>query len=180
MRAILWILLLFTLAVAITLLAQFDAGYVVVVLPPWRLEMSFMLAAVAILIVFAIVYFVLRVARLALRLPTDVRAWHRRRRADKAEDELSRAIAAYLSGQTAHALKLADKALKKQYLPLAALVAAHAAVAEGQGQIVEFYLKDLKTEIGELNAARQAVEAKLAEAATPSSSASSVETAQSI
>ena len=98
MRPVLWFLLLFVLAVAITLLARFDAGYVVVVLPPWRLEMSFMLAAIALLLLFGIVYVGVRLVRLALRLPADVRAWHRRRRSDKAEDELSRAMAAYLSG----------------------------------------------------------------------------------
>lgn len=168
MRPVLWFLLLFILAVAITLLARFDAGYVVVVLPPWRLEISFMLAAIALLLLFGGVYIGARLVRLALRLPADVRAWHRRRRSDKAEDELSRAMAAYLSGQTAHALTLADSALKREHLPLAALIAAHAALAEGKNQVVEYYLKDIKTEVGELAAARQSAEKKLLEPAQTS------------
>lgn len=165
MRPVIWFLLLFVLAVAVTLLARFDAGYVVVVLPPWRLEMSFMLAAVAMLLLFALANLGVRMVRLALRLPADVRGWHRRRRSDKAEDELSRAIAAYLAGQTAQAYTLADSALRKEHLPMAALVAAHAALAEGKREAAEAALKGLKTEIGELTAARQRVETRLAETA---------------
>ncbi len=170
MRAVVWFLLLFVLAVAITLLARFDAGYVVVVLPPWRLEMSFMLAAVAMLMMFGIAYFGVRLARLALRLPADVRAWHHRRRSDKAEDDLSRAIAAYLAGHMAQARTLADSALLNQQVPLAALLAAHAALAEGDRQGAEAYLGRVRSDVGELAAARLAVEKKLAETntATPS------------
>jgi HemY protein len=162
MRSVFWFLLLFVLAVLITLLARLDAGYVVISIPPWRLEMSFLLAAILLVLVFSLGYFSVRMTRLALRLPADVRAWHRRRSSDKAEDELSRAIAAYLSGQTAHALDLADRSLKKERQPLAALVAAYAAMAEGREQDAEGYLKGLKTEIGEVTAARQAIEARFA------------------
>ncbi|MDR3395123.1 MAG: heme biosynthesis HemY N-terminal domain-containing protein [Parasulfuritortus sp.] len=162
MRPVIWFLLLFVLAVAITLLARFDAGYVVVVLPPWRLEMSFMLAAVAMLMVFGIGYFGVRMVRLALRLPADVRAWHHRRRSDKAEDELSRAMAAYLAGQMAEARTLADSALQHEHVPLSALLAAHAALAEGDRQGAEAYLSRVRSDVGELAAARQAAEKKLA------------------
>jgi HemY protein len=44
MRIALWLLALFALAVAFTLAARLDQGYVIVVYPPWRLELSFMLA----------------------------------------------------------------------------------------------------------------------------------------
>jgi len=166
MRPLLWLLLLFALAVAITLAARFDQGYVLVVLPPWRLEMSFVLAALSVLALFGAIYLAARVLLLALSLPADVRAWHNRRRSDKAEDELSRAVAAYLSGQPGHAHTLAANAYKRQQRPLIALVAAHAALAEGDAATARRYLADLKTEVGELTAARQAAEAKLADADT--------------
>jgi HemY protein len=163
MRLVLWFLVLFILAVAISLLARFDAGYVVIVLPPWRLEMSFMLAAAAMLLLFGLVYFGVRMVRLALRLPADVRAWHRRRRSDKAEDEMSRAVAAYLAGHMGQARELAVSAIRHEHLPLATLVAAHAALAEGDRVAADTLLKGLRTEVAELVAARQAAEAKLAE-----------------
>jgi HemY protein len=163
LRPILWFLLLFALAVAITLAARFDQGYVLVVLPPWRLEMSFVLAALALLALFGAIHVAARILLMALRLPADVRAWHHRRRSDKAEDDLSRAIAAYLSGQPAHAHELAASALKHEAHPMTALVAAHAALAEGDAAAARTYLEGFRSEVGELTAARQAAEAKLAD-----------------
>lgn len=165
MRAVFWLLLLSALAVALTLAARVDEGYVLVVLPPWRLEMSFVLAGLAILAMFSAVYLIARLLQMALSLPSDVRAWRSRRRSDKAEDELSRAIAAYLSGQSAHAYKLAASAFKREGGPMAALVAAHAALAEGDQPTARLYLDDLKTDVGELTAARQAAQARMEEPA---------------
>ncbi len=161
MRPILWLLLLFALAVAITLTAQFDSGYVLVVVPPWRLEMSFILAALAMLLIFTVGYFIARLVKLALSLPNDVRAWRGRRRSDKAADDLSRAIAAYLSGQHGHARKLAAAVFKHERRPMAALLAAHAALAEGDEKAARTFLDSLQTDVGELTAARQALEARL-------------------
>lgn len=170
MRPILWILLLFALAVALTLTARFDAGYVLIVLPPWRLEMSFVLAAVAMLALFWAFWFIWRLVNLAIRLPADVRAWHTRRLSDKAEDEFFRALAAYLSGQPAHAYTLAASACKRQRHPLTALLAAHAALASGDLDSARLWLdglrdEDERSQVGELIAARQAVESRLAERA---------------
>lgn len=163
MRSILW-LLLFALAVAITLAARFDQGYVLVVVPPWRLEMSFVLAALAMLALFVVIYALASLLHMALSLPADVRAWRSRRRSDKAEDDLSRAIAAYLSGQPAHAQTLATKAFEREHHPMAALVAAHAALDQGDKPTARLFLDGLKTEVGELTAARQAGQARLVEA----------------
>jgi HemY protein len=165
MRHILWLLLLFALAVSVTLIARFDSGYVLIVLPPWRLEMSFILAALAMLMLSVAGYFLVQLVKLALSLPGDVRAWRGRRRSDKAEDELSRAIAAYLSGQHGHARKLAASAFKHERRPMAALLAAHAALAEGDQSAAQTFLEDLKTDVGELTAARQAIEARLTDPA---------------
>lgn len=165
MRSVIWFLLLFVLAVTITLLARFDAGYVVVVLPPWRLEMSFMLAAVALVLLYLVSNFLVRMVRMALSMPRDVRAWRQRRRSDKAEDNTSRAVAAYLSGRTEQARKLALDAIEHEHLPIAVLVAAHAAIAEGHHAQAENLLKGLQTDVNELVEARKAAWAKLASGA---------------
>lgn len=164
MRPILWLLLLFALAVAITLAARFDQGYVLVVVPPWRLEMSFVLAALAMLALYGTIWLVARILHMALSLPADVRAWHGRRRSDKAGDELSRAIAAYLSDQPAHAHKLAASAYQHDRNPLSALLAAHAALAADDATGARRFLEGLTTEVSELTAAREAAEDKLARA----------------
>lgn len=164
MRPVLWLLFLFALAVALTLAARFDTGYVLVVIPPWRLEMSFVMASLSMLGVFVALYAVAKLLHMALSLPADVRAWRHRRRSDKADEELTRATAAYLSGQPGHARKLAASAFKREGDQLAALVAAHAALAEGDRNGAQVYIDGLKTDPGELSAARQAAEARLAEA----------------
>ena len=40
MRAVLWVLALFAAAVGLTLAARYDSGYVLLVLNPWRVELS--------------------------------------------------------------------------------------------------------------------------------------------
>ena len=41
MRALLWLLALFALAAALTVASRYSSGYVLIALPPWRLELSF-------------------------------------------------------------------------------------------------------------------------------------------
>lgn len=162
MRTSLWLLILFALAVALALAARFDQGYVLVVYPPWRVEMSFLLAISVMVLLFATLYVAFSILRLTLRLPADVRAWHRRRRSDKAEDEFSRAVAALISEQPEHARRLAHKAMRRAHMPLIALVAARAAAELGDRAGAQADLRAARSEVGELIAARQAVERLLA------------------
>ncbi|HNQ05063.1 MAG TPA: heme biosynthesis HemY N-terminal domain-containing protein [Thiobacillaceae bacterium] len=110
MRLILWVLALFALAVAFTLLARLDQGYVIVVFPPWRLEMSFMLTLVLLVGGFVLAGFVLRLARTALRLPDDLRAWRQRRQRERADLALLDALRAHLDGNVPLLRKQLDKA----------------------------------------------------------------------
>lgn len=164
MRAGLWFLALFALAVATSLLARFDQGYVLIVYPPWRVEMSFMLALVLLVGLVALSYLAIRLLRLTLRLPTDVRAWNRQRRSDRGEDEFSRAVAALLAGQPAQAQQLAHTALGKTALPLTALLAAHAAARAGDLAAARQALLAAQGSAREFVAARTALEKQLAEA----------------
>lgn len=109
MRAAFWLLALFALAVAITLIARLDQGYVVVVFPPWRLEMSFLLTVVVLAGGFVLVSFLLHLARTALRLPEDLRAWRRHRHQTVADHALLDALRAHFAGDE----KKLRKALKK-------------------------------------------------------------------
>lgn len=110
MRAAFWLLALFALAVALTLAARVDEGYVIVVYPPWRMELSFMLGLMLLLGLIALTYALLRLAQAALRLPDDVRDWHARRRGGAADRALMDAIRAHLDGDAYRAGQLARKA----------------------------------------------------------------------
>jgi uncharacterized protein HemY len=98
MRAALWLLALFALAVAFALLARLDQGYVIVVFPPWRMEMSFILTVTLLAGGFVLVSLLLHLARTALRLPEDLRAWRRRRHQADADQALMEALRAYFDG----------------------------------------------------------------------------------
>lgn len=156
-RALFWPALTLAALVAVLFAASLDRGYVVVVFPPWRVEMSFVLGLVLTFAAFILTYLVAKLLRVALRLPADVRAWREKRRRDQAEDELSRAVAALLAGQYRGALDLAELALKREPSPLAALVAARAALETGDTARARYCLAQVTGEVTELVAARQAL-----------------------
>ena len=110
MRAALWIVGLFALAVAITLLARVDQGYVIVVFPPWRLELSFLLTVALLIGGFVLVSFLLHLARTALRLPEDLRAWRRHRHQAAADHALLEALRAHFAGDARKLKKHLKKA----------------------------------------------------------------------
>ena len=109
MRAVFWILALAAVAVAITQLARIDQGYVIVVFPPWRLELSFLLTVVLLVGSFMLISFLLHLARTALRLPEDLRAWRRHRHQVAADHALLDAVRAHFAGNE----RKLRKALKK-------------------------------------------------------------------
>ncbi len=167
MRIVLWLLLLCVLAAAVIFFARSDTGYVLIVYPPWRVELTVTMAVALEVAGFAAVYIVLRLLGNAIKLPAEVRAWRQRRRSEKASGELARSIAALLSGQPAHARKLAEKAIDREGTPLANLVAARAAAEGGDAQSARRFLEAAHSEQGEWIAARQAIERLLAKPAEP-------------
>lgn len=117
MRAAFWLLALFALAVAIALAARLDQGYVIVVFPPWRLELSFMLALLLLAGVLALAYVALRLGAIALNLSGDLRVWREKRLRDKADKTLLDALRAHLDGDAERARQLADKAGESTLAP---------------------------------------------------------------
>ena len=109
MRAALWLLTLFAIAVAFTLLARVDHGYVVVVFPPWRMEMSFLLTVALLAGAYILISLMLKLTRTALRLPEDLRDWRHQRRQKAADNALFKAMRAHLDGDA----KTLKKALKQ-------------------------------------------------------------------
>lgn len=117
MRAALWVLALFALAVAFTLVARLDQGYVIIVYPPWRMELSFMLALLLLAGLAVLSFTVFHLARIALNLSGDVRAWRERKRKDKADQALLDALRAFIDGNEQKASELADKAVESDLAP---------------------------------------------------------------
>lgn len=162
-RLLFWVLFLGLSAALVFLAAQYDQGYVLIVYPPWRVEMSFVLALALTVGVFLLGYIFMRFVQIALRLPGDVRAWRQRRSRERSELHLAKVAAAVLAGQPGHARKLADKVLDDQPGDLMLLLAAKAALDVGDALSARKFLGQVTSQEGELIAARQAMEAQLAE-----------------
>lgn len=79
MKGLLWVLALFALAVAVSLAARYNEGYLLLVLPPYRVELSLNLAILLCLGAFLLFHGLLRALALALSLPRRARAYRQRR-----------------------------------------------------------------------------------------------------
>ena len=128
MRSLFWLLAASAAAVALVLAARVHSGYVLFFYPPWRVEMSIVLFAVAAAALFLVVYLLARLLANALALPATVRAWRARRRGARAHAALAAALQAYYEGRYARAEKEAGIAFDSGPAPgVAALLAARAA-----------------------------------------------------
>jgi HemY protein len=128
MRSLFWLLAVFAAAVALVILGRIDAGYVLFIYPPWRVEVSLLFFAVALTAGFVLLYAALRLLRHTVSLPGYVRAYRARRRRERAHAALAAALLAYYEGRYERAEKEASLAFDGGPYPgLAALLAARAA-----------------------------------------------------
>ncbi len=128
MRSLFWLVAVFAAAVAIAVFGRTNEGYALVVYPPWRVEVSLLLAVVVLLLAFAILYAAARLVHHTLALPSQVRAFREGRRRARAQGALAAALQAYMEGRFARAEKEAQRAWEDGGVPgLAALIGARAA-----------------------------------------------------
>jgi len=128
MRGLLWVILIAAVAVALTVGARYNSGYVLFVLHPYRVELSLNLLVAALLGAFVVLYGFVRVVVRTLRLPSEVREFRARRREARARASLMDALRAFLEGRHARAEKAAATALERPELagPAAVLAARSA------------------------------------------------------
>ncbi len=128
MRWLISLLIIAVLAVALAMAGRYDPGYVVLVYPPWRMEISFISFVLIVvgLVVGGIV--LLRLAMLTLNLPSIVREQRERRAAKKRDENFVGGLKAY----TEYRYQDAEQSLGKwqgddSRLGLARVLAARAA-----------------------------------------------------
>ena len=128
MRTLFWLLTLFALAVGVSLAFGDNNGYVLIALPPWRVELSLNFFVVILALGFVFSYFLLRFLFHTLRLPQAVRAYRERKRREKAHRALQDAMLQLYEGRYGHALKSAARThAAGEAQALSALLAARAA-----------------------------------------------------
>ncbi len=114
MKYLFWLLLLFAAAVALTA-ATHNAAYVLLVYPPYRIELSLTLFIVLLLFAFAFGHVLLRLIHTTTQLPEYVRQFRLKRAQTKARKLLDEALSAFFEGRyaaaekaSAHAMELGD------------------------------------------------------------------------
>jgi HemY protein len=161
MRGLLWLIILLGGAVAVAFGAR-PAGYVLIVYPPYRIELTLALFAVALAIAFFALYVVLRIAAQTLRLPREIRALTLRRRRNKARGALRQGVTAFFEGNYARAEKAAAAALKSHEAPaLSAVVAARSAHEMHNFDARDQYLKVAEAAVPEAKLLRLVTQAEL-------------------
>jgi HemY protein len=119
---------LFALAVGLVIAARYNNGYVLVVLPPWRAEISLNLAVILALGIFLAAYVVVRAVVITATMPSRVKAFQKRRSEARARATFNEALINFFEGRFGRAEKAAAAALKAGESPaLSAILAARAA-----------------------------------------------------
>ena len=128
MRWLIWIFLLGALAAVLTLLARMNAGYVLVVLPGHRIELSVNFAVVLLALGFLLGYFLVRLLVTTVELPARVARFRAARRRESAHGALVSALREFFAGRYARAEKTVNRAVALgEPADLGAIVAARAA-----------------------------------------------------
>ncbi|PKO59718.1 MAG: heme biosynthesis protein HemY, partial [Betaproteobacteria bacterium HGW-Betaproteobacteria-19] len=163
MRALLWLIAIFALAAGAAMLAGANDGYVLVVFPPWRAQLSLNLLLVLLVLGFMLGYFVIRLVRRTLALPSVVGQWRERRRREKAGQALRDALRTLFEGRFTQSLKFASSAFSSGESPaMAALVAARAAHALHDDTRYRIWLGRAADQGEDARVARLMTEAELA------------------
>ncbi len=127
MKALVWLLVLFAAAVAVALVAH-HPGYVLLVYPPYRIEMSLPLFALAAMLAFVCGYVLVRLTLAALRLPQQVRSYRAERAGSKGRTAMLEALTAFFEGRYAAAEQAAVRAMELgEKSGLNSIIAARAA-----------------------------------------------------
>lgn len=163
MKGLLWILALFALAVAVALGARFNDGYALLVVPPYRIEITLNLLIVGLLALFAGFYLVLRFTLLTLGLPARVSNYRARCQREQAAAVFQDAVRLLFEGRFGKAMKRAAEAHAAGTAPgLSALIAARAAQRMRQPEKQQDWLEHARTDDPRTEAATLMLDAEMA------------------
>jgi len=162
-RGLFWILTLCGLAVAVALGARYNEGYVLLVFPPWRAEISLNLFIIALLALFLAFYAAMRLLFVTFGLPKRVREYRAQRQRENAGMVFQDAVRLLFEGRFGQALKKATEAHGSGTAPgLSALIAARAAQRMREPEKQQYWLEHAKTDDPRTEAATLMLDAEMA------------------
>ena len=145
MRLALWSLVLAALAVGIALFAERSTGYVVIVAPPWRMELSVNLFVFLVVAGYFAFYLLARLVTTLVAIPARVRRYREERERTRQRQALNDALLAFFQGRYASAEKSAAEAmLGEETKGVAAIIAARSAHELGRFSEREQFLDQAK------------------------------------
>ena len=163
MKGLFWVLLLAGLAVAAALGARLNDGYLLLVVPPWRAEISLNLFIIALFGLFLAFYAVLRILAATFGLPQRVRDYRMRRQRDQAGLVFQDAVRLLFEGRFGQAMKKAAEAHGNGTAPgLSALIAARAAQRMREPEKQRYGLEHARTDDPRTEAATLMLDAEMA------------------
>lgn len=163
MRTLFWIIGLFSLAVALAVLAHYNSAYALFVSPTYRVQISVNLLALLLVAAFVIAYLLARLVMRAVALPAAVEAFRARHRRDTAVAAIHDAERLFLEGRYGQAFRRAEQAYAGLPAPgLAALLAARAAHAMHNPEQRQQWLEIVARHDKEVRMARLMVETEMA------------------
>jgi HemY protein len=114
MRAVLWFLALFAIAVATTLFAGNDQGTVTLFWPPYRVDLSLNLVVLGLVLLFFILYVALRAISVLLSLPAQARRWRIQHQERAIHEGLIDTLSHLAAGRFVRARKAAEGVLAQE------------------------------------------------------------------
>ncbi len=137
MRAALWLVALFAVAVAVALLAGHNQTTVTVFWPPYRLDMSINLVVVLLLAGFVALHLALRGFAMLMEMPRQAQRWRAQQRERDAHAALLDAIAHLLAGRFLRAKKAALTVLaREKALSVSGMQIGHAGALRAMAHLV--------------------------------------------
>jgi HemY protein len=112
MKYLVWIVGLFAAAVALTTAASHNSAYVLLVYPPYRVELSLILFIFLSLAAFVLGYGLVRLTTSILQMPAHVRQYRLNRVKANARELLEEVLGAFFEGRYAAAEKAATRAIE--------------------------------------------------------------------
>ena len=162
MKTFFTVIALFALAVGLVIAARYNDGYVLVVLPPYRVEISLNLLFVLLAIGFVLLYSLARLVTTAVQTPARVRQYRLARRRESAQAALLTALEAYFEGRYAKAERAAAHSAELgQNKRLSLVVAARAAHELHSYDRRDAYLREAAIDAPDEDALRIVTEAEL-------------------
>ena len=141
MRWLIWIIVLAAVAVGLILAARVNEGYLLLVSPYYRIELSLNLAVVIAVAIIVAGYLIVRAVAITMGMPARVREFQKRRNEKKAKTAFSNALRSYLEGRFGKAERYAASALALTESPgLAALLGAWSAHGKRDYALRDEYL----------------------------------------